>query len=157
MTETVNLKAYWERVSRFSQYPEDRRAHGYALGLLAEAGEVCGVVDKWLRGKYDGATMTRKLLDELGDVCWYAAAWLDDCDCLDDDKKIKYYWHELDYVSLVYRIQQCMSKGVNGPDAAWIWDGLDIIACVCLALDTTLQAVLDANVAKLEARHDPAR
>lgn len=47
------------------------------LGLVNEAGEVAGVVKKWLRGDYDEATMRDKMLSELGDVLWYVAVTAD--------------------------------------------------------------------------------
>lgn len=42
-------------------------------GLLAEAGEVAGVLQKGERGDYNGTEVMQKLREELGDVLWYLA------------------------------------------------------------------------------------
>lgn len=44
------------------------------LGLANEAGEVTGALKKHLRGDYDEEELHRRVLKELGDVLWYAAA-----------------------------------------------------------------------------------
>lgn len=145
----VDVKAYWEQVKQFSQYPEDQRALGYVLGLMAEAGEVCGVVDKWLRGKYDEDDMERRLLDELGDVCWYAAAcmsvqwWVGEGDDWIDDL-------------VVFRrrpLGEVLSALVAAAADKALWDVLDEVATLAAWSGSSIQAVLDANVAKLRARH----
>ena len=47
---------------------------GHAIyGLLAEAGEVAGVLQKYERGDYSYDEAMSKLHDELGDVQWYLA------------------------------------------------------------------------------------
>jgi len=51
-----------------------------ALGLASEAGEVAGKVKKVLRdtaGKLD-LEQANKIIDELGDVIWYATCIVDD-------------------------------------------------------------------------------
>lgn len=150
MGTVVDLKAYWEQVSRFSQYPEDKRADGYALGLLAEAGEVCGVVDKWLRNKYDEAEMKRRLVDELGDLMWYFTAWKalepvnlgmpNNLTCSDISLGVGLTFR------FVNSIRDVMTYGID-------WTFLELVLDCCKQCDTTLQTVLDANVAKLTERH----
>ena len=54
---------------------EDSAARVYhaIYGLLAEAGEVAGVLQKHERGDYGVGETLHKLHDELGDVLWYLA------------------------------------------------------------------------------------
>lgn len=142
----VDLKAYWEQVKQFSQYPEDALATGYMLGLTAEVGECFGAVDKWLRGRYDEEEMKRRLLDELGDVCWYAAAnwnvWGDDGDGI--------FYPVIYFVSFpLGRLAALMDMATYQNVAGT----LDMAASLAIWAGSDLQAVLDANVAKLRARH----
>lgn len=150
---TIDLKAYWEQVSRFSQYPEDKRADGYALGLLAEAGEVCGVVDKWLRGKYDEDEMKRRLVDELGDTLWYVAA----CLSLWAEEDSDWVWESFPSPSFSFRTLRYLPRECSGAvldeDIESLYESIDTVYCVVDWLGTTLQVVLDHNVVKLTERH----
>lgn len=52
-------------------YPEENAIEYLTLGLVNEAGEVAGVVKKFLRGDYTELERDEKLYKELGDVMWY--------------------------------------------------------------------------------------
>lgn len=54
-------------------FPPDRALEYLGLGLASEAGEVAGVIKKWIRDGTDDETLKAKLEAELGDVCWYLA------------------------------------------------------------------------------------
>ncbi|MDD3445536.1 MAG: nucleoside triphosphate pyrophosphohydrolase family protein [Zavarzinia sp.] len=54
-------------------YPADRALEYLALGLASEAGEVAGVVKKWIRDGAAEDVLRDKLSAEMGDVCWYLA------------------------------------------------------------------------------------
>lgn len=45
----------------------------YALGISGEAGEVANKVKKWRFHGHGFTTMRNEILDEIGDVLWYAA------------------------------------------------------------------------------------
>lgn len=163
----IDLKAYWDQVSRFSRYPEDKRADGYSLGLLAEAGEVCGVVDKHLRNRYDEAEMKRWLVDELGDCAWYCAGCLSFTGMIEDEMHVypsdgiigKGFskWDLTDYgtrelVEFAWKLQQEIYME-GGEEMHWARKFLSMCASIATYAGTTLQDVLDQNVAKLEGRH----
>lgn len=42
-------------------------------GLTAEAGEVCGVMAKFIRGDFDTKELKKRLVSELGDCLWFIA------------------------------------------------------------------------------------
>lgn len=67
----MDLADYQRFTPTTAIYPADRALEYLALGLVSEAGEVAGVVKKWLRDGTDDATLKAKLAGELGDVCWY--------------------------------------------------------------------------------------
>ncbi len=84
----MDFKTYQEEADKTAVYPRKRRSLEYvALGLASEAGEVAGKVKKILRGDdhdKSGFTLTKdgtgihvdrrqQILDEVGDVLWYAA------------------------------------------------------------------------------------
>jgi NTP pyrophosphatase (non-canonical NTP hydrolase) len=70
MTEDkTELEEYQEWVKSVSA---DRGLQWAILGLAAEAGEVAGVIEKWLRKDDSVGIPKQGLLDEIGDVIWYA-------------------------------------------------------------------------------------
>lgn len=79
--ESLEFNDYQEWTAETAVYPgkpASREAITYcALGLASEAGEVAGKMKKILR---DGDTdkLRDGLLDELGDVLWYAARLADE-------------------------------------------------------------------------------
>lgn len=67
-------------------YPEQHGLRYTTYGLCGEIGEYLGKYSKWIRGD-DGQypiakskQFTSKLIDELGDVCWYAAMLYYECE-----------------------------------------------------------------------------
>lgn len=71
----ITLRDYQQEALKTSD--ETNTLEYCVLGLVNEAGEVAGVVKKWLRGDYDETVMREKMLGELGDVLWYVAVTAD--------------------------------------------------------------------------------
>ena len=67
----MDLKTYQEFTATTAIYKTDHALEYLTLGLTSEAGEVAGVVKKWLRDGTDHDTLLDKLRSEMGDVCWY--------------------------------------------------------------------------------------
>ena len=67
----LTLNDYQAKASATAIYPESAKITYAAMGLANEAGEVLGKVKKIIR---DGTFSREDILDELGDVLWYAAA-----------------------------------------------------------------------------------
>jgi NTP pyrophosphatase (non-canonical NTP hydrolase) len=76
----MDFAAYQQGAHRTVAYPEAARITYPALGLAGEAGEVANQVKKIIRDDAGQLTPERKarILDELGDVLWYAAALASD-------------------------------------------------------------------------------
>lgn len=77
----MTLDEYQEKAKETAQYGLE--GQDYVLwGLVNEAGEVAGVIKKYIRGDYDNPddegqaykTMREKISKELGDVMWYLSA-----------------------------------------------------------------------------------
>ena len=62
---------YQEQAVETAIYPSTAQVTYPAMGLANEAGEVLGKVKKIIR---DGTFNRADIVDELGDVLWYAAA-----------------------------------------------------------------------------------
>jgi hypothetical protein len=68
----VDLTWYYAAVKGFDRYPAELGAQVFEWGLFAEVGEFINVHLKHLRGQIDGDEYRDRLIDELGDVLWYA-------------------------------------------------------------------------------------
>lgn len=136
------------------------------LGIAGEAGEVVDVVSNVIHYKVPPLEVSRKAVLEIGDTRWYLeylAATLDlpepfTCECqvtsigmglsamglarkagavADHIKKVLHHGAHLDTDKLI--------KAMNGVDF--------YLECLTQDFGSTTAAVLDANVAKLRARH----
>ena len=86
----INNYEFWERLSSMEMqeyvkltrttaiYPKETFLEYLTLGLASEAGEVSGVVKKYIRQDFDLDTAQDKLTKELGDVMWYWARLCDE-------------------------------------------------------------------------------
>ena len=61
-------------------YPRDQGILYTILGLTNEAGEVAGKYKKFIRDQSKWDDVKEMLVDELGDVLWYAARLADELD-----------------------------------------------------------------------------
>lgn len=73
----MDIKTYLEATRKTAIYPQDNFLEYLTLGLASEAGEVSGVVKKYIRQDFDLSSAQEKLIKELGDVMWY---WCRLCD-----------------------------------------------------------------------------
>ena len=73
----LTLNLYQNKAVKTAIYPHTAQITYPAMGLANEAGEVLGKVKKIVR---DGTFNRSDIIDELGDVLWYAAALARDLD-----------------------------------------------------------------------------
>jgi NTP pyrophosphatase (non-canonical NTP hydrolase) len=66
----MDMTKYQEQAATTSQPQGDAILHA-VFGLVAEAGEVATLYQKYHRGDFDYVELERKLKGELGDVLWY--------------------------------------------------------------------------------------
>lgn len=68
---------YQRETQKTAVYPEEVALEYLTIKLASEAGEVCDLVGKKLRGDPDKQDIKDKLILELGDVLWYIARLAD--------------------------------------------------------------------------------
>lgn len=70
-----DFNTYQWKTHETAIYPKDRDLEYLGLGLVSEAGEVAGKIKKIIRDHRGVISETARLeiVDELGDVLWYAA------------------------------------------------------------------------------------
>lgn len=74
----MDVKEYQLLTRKTAIYPQETFLEYLTLGLASEAGEVSGVVKKYIRKDNDLETAKEKLVKELGDVMWYWARLCDE-------------------------------------------------------------------------------
>jgi len=73
-----SVQEYQKFTKTTAIYPRHHAMEYLGMGLASEAGEVAGVLKKWIRGDYSTKEMQEKLKKELGDVLWYVARLADE-------------------------------------------------------------------------------
>ena len=73
----MDIQEYLKLTRTTAIYPQDNFLEYLTLGLASEAGEVSGVVKKYIRQDFTLDVAQEKLRKELGDVMWY---WVRLCD-----------------------------------------------------------------------------
>lgn len=154
----MNLNSYQQEAYKFAQYPEDYKEY-LSVAIMGECGEVCNVYKKELR---DGVARTEKMIDEIGDIFWYIAAY-----CTEDGLQLQEIYERAirpttQYerstfsilVELVYRAQDLAYKGIlrvalrTFQFAAIIESCLQVMGNYNIELDE----VLEYNLHKLKMR-----
>jgi NTP pyrophosphatase (non-canonical NTP hydrolase) len=74
----MDVQEYLLLTRKTAIYSQDTFLEYLTLGLASEAGEVSGVVKKYIRKDYDLEMAQEKLIKELGDVMWYWARLCDE-------------------------------------------------------------------------------
>jgi len=72
----MTLNDYQKDAVRFSTFDKTFRGEvGLLSGLAAEAGEVCGIMQKKIRDNGSIEQAQKERLKELGDLLWYLAVY----------------------------------------------------------------------------------
>lgn len=74
----MNIQEYLQLTRETAIYPSATFLEYLTLGLASEAGEVSGVVKKYIRQDTSLDVAKEKLTKELGDVLWYWARLCDE-------------------------------------------------------------------------------
>jgi len=142
----MTFEEYQAAAAEFAIYPKDREREYLSLGLISEVGELAGKVKKEIR---DGVDLTEAILAEIGDCCWYAG-------------QIMCRYH------FVYRFGGS-AETKKFTDTGLIFEMAETCAstsmyrltCILDCLDelsvrrgSTLEAVCEANIAKLRDRKE---
>ena len=128
-------------------YPKEQSDQYLRLGLLSEVGEVAGKLKKTIR---DGNIAPSAILDEVGDVFWYAARILDE-NAIKIGAWGRVWWDYEDAADegvskhLFLAVEAFYERGSMEYGILYLMD-------VVSALDGNLKDILDANRAKLEYR-----
>jgi hypothetical protein len=145
------------------------------LGLANEAGKVCGkVINYGGDGTDENEAIRKRLIDEIGDCCWYLSACLTEMGCDMDERHEYTDAEEGDVMRNVLSLSEETGKvlGIlkkSMRDENWDFGKrmsatlhnkvymqlgcvLDAIMRCCVSLGVTLDEVLDLSIAKLESR-----
>ncbi len=137
---------YQEQAAQFAVYPKDREREYLALGLISEVGELAGKLKKEIR---DGVDLTEAILDEISDVMWYVSQL---CrrheieESLDPDIRHMIHKDSDSEVALDAMFHACMLREAD------IHEILCCMQWLCEGRNTTLEAVCERNIAKLQDR-----
>ena len=153
----MDFKEYQEKAATTCLYKPEVIETCLKLGLMEEAGEVCGVYKKMYRdnnGQWDDARK-EKLLKELGDVTWYIAM----------------SFKEMHHAPFIFRNGDVIKKTKEGElknieelsklATANKMDSTSPLSCMLVVVSAigsrfgwTLSDIFEANIAKLAKRKE---
>lgn len=67
----MRIDQYQRSTGQFRRFEKHRAIEYLGLGLSSEAGEVAGVIKKYIRGDYAPHELKEKVFPEISDVFWY--------------------------------------------------------------------------------------
>jgi NTP pyrophosphatase (non-canonical NTP hydrolase) len=151
----MTFDEYQQKAAEFAVYPKDREREYLSLGLISEVGELAGKLKKEIR---DGVDLTEAILDEASDVMWYAAMT-----CTSFNVRLERWWATWPTEGMDMPVRwmasfASLSTGFRIPDREgdlnkWAMGNLLMILENFVAdRGTTLEAVCEANIAKLTDR-----
>lgn len=153
----MNLLDYQAAIDPFAVYPNTHGRQYARLGLFGEAGEIANQAKKILRDDNGQLTEERrvKLADELGDVLWYATRLAHEHGILLAGITASEAVGEFTFYDSVEELGFTIGVIISMDDDLTDYvfgDLLRDITALAVGLDTTLEEVAAANVAKLQDR-----
>lgn len=153
----MNFAAYQEQAATFAVYPKEHEREYLAFGLIAEVGEVAGLIAK----RYRGDDVPReRMRDELGDVAWMAAMIARyevikvDARLYDTVFRLRKWERHISVRIMTQCATDILNDHING-DAVFPTTLLNVmrgIVYLAAAEDYTLDDIMTANLAKLADR-----
>lgn len=141
----MNFDDFQEACKQFAIYPKDREREYLSLGLLSEVGELAGKVKKEIR---DGVDLTEDILQECGDICWY-------CGMLCRHFKWKCGFAGSSFTDRISTDFGLIQEMIPAETLHHPWQMNRILDCLLAFVvrrGTTIEAVMDRNIAKLADR-----
>jgi NTP pyrophosphatase (non-canonical NTP hydrolase) len=152
----MNLTEYKIAIREFDCYPPEHQRECLLLGCAAEIGEVLGALDKHGRKcklspwtAHECPTCRPKLIDELGDVLWYAVRILDEGE---GDLEPVYAGFALSLPKLAWLVAERHQMPHWWPSEAVLHDIIGEVALLALGCGISLEALAQLNVDKLTDR-----
>lgn len=153
----MTFDEYQEACRATAIYPKELESEYLAMGLISEIGELAGKIKKQIR---DDVNLTKQIHDEAGDICWYSAM-------LCNSKSVsmghmveasrdwftgfQYSWNR------IAKMTKCagdMLAKLKEPNFTHLQDVLFELRHLLHLHGTTLEAVCEANIAKLQSRQE---
>lgn len=144
----------------------DKVGHG-CLGLIGEAGEVVDIVKKMTYMGMTDEMGREKLIDEIGDCCWYIAEW-----CTGSGNDMQAIFDRAANASSIDDRCSLANYAVHIAEIACeLWEEIDVgmvdndilfadvrtiaagIKKICYKINVTLEEVLEHNIEKLKKRY----
>ena len=144
----------------------DKVGHG-CLGLIGESGEVVDIVKKMTYMGMTDEMGREKLIDEIGDCCWYIAEW-----CTGSGNDMQAIFDRAANASSIDDRYSLANYAVHIAEIACeLWEEIDVgmvdndilfadvrtiaagIKAICYKINVTLEEVLAHNIDKLRKRY----
>jgi NTP pyrophosphatase (non-canonical NTP hydrolase) len=142
----MTFDEYQQKAAEFAVYRKDREREYLSLGLISEVGELAGKLKKEIR---DGVNLTEAILAEIGDCAWYLSQR-----CRISGLALVFPGGSssedgVGDASIISELADCaadLNFRSNAPRTLYLLHEL------CVRRGTTLEAVCEANIAKLTDR-----
>lgn len=142
----MTFDEYQQAASLTAIYPKDREREYLSLGLISEVGELAGKLKKEIRDEVD---LTKAILDECGDIAWYGSQFIRSNGWSYQFGEIESQTKQFTDIGLVVEMAGC---AVDAWSPYQLTKMFYVLESVCVRRGTTLHAVCEHNIAKLQSR-----